>query len=289
MTRPKGTPRVAGTEDVHDPVVEAILAVVLERTAIDFSGYRAATVRRRIQSRMLTLGVDALDQYHARLAASPDEADRLLERLTVQVSRFYRNAQVFDRLRADVVPDLLRRGGLLRVWCAGCARGEEAYTLAMIVDEAGGRPDVLATDVVPAALSAARAGLFAPEALRELPAGLRERYVVSAGEPFSPRVKIVDRVRHAVRFARHDLLSGAGPAGPRRFQVISCRNVLIYLQPDAQRRVLHLLGEQLAPGGYLCLGEAEWPPTECEASWEVVSRNQRLFRARQSRPQQGVK
>lgn len=263
--------------------LEAILDIVRARTMVDFSLYRTATMRRRIQNRMVSLGVTRLDQYLELLAASRSEHERLLERLTVKVSRFYRNAPVFDRLRREVIPRLARGGRRVRVWCAGCARGEEAYTLAMLIAEAGGVADVLATDIDPVALSVGRLGVFDAAATPELPPDLRQRYLVPV-DAAGARFEVAPPAMRGVRFALHDLASGRPPAGEAGFQLVSCRNVLIYFRPCAQRDVLRTLLARLVPGGYLCLGEAEWLPPDFEPRFEVVSRQARLFRAAAAPP-----
>src|SRR5690606_3832764 len=167
------------TAPCADALVQAILDVLRLRTGCDFSRYRRATMHRRIRNRMIALGIASLPEYLARIEDAEDEALPLLERLTIKVSRFYRNRATFALLRTHVLPHLARdRGGApLRMWSAGCGCGEEAYSLAMLLEEAALPGFVVASDIDPAALGAARAAAYPAEALAELPPELRERFL----------------------------------------------------------------------------------------------------------------
>jgi chemotaxis methyl-accepting protein methylase len=256
--------------------VAAILAVVRERTGIDFAPHRPATLHRRLANRMMLAGVKTLPEYLRLLAATESEAGRLVERLSIKVSRFYRNPPVFDRLRRAILPSLARAGSAepLRLWSAGCGRGEEAYTLAMLLDEIGVEGDVEATDIDASALAEGRLGLYPAAAAAELPADLRDRHLEAVrGE----RLRVREPLRRRVRFAFHDVAAG-GPPAPR-FHLVLCRNVLIYLRREAQERALRTLRRALSPGGVLCLGEAEWLSAEAAESLETLDRKGRIFRA----------
>lgn len=269
--------------------VHAILALLRERTGCDFSRYRAATVYRRIRNRMIALGIASLPEYLVRLESRQDEALPLLERLTIKVSRFYRNRATFDLLRAHVLPGLARaRGGEpVRVWSAGCGCGEEAYTLAMLLEEAGAPGFVCASDLDPGALAAARAGLYPAEALAELPDELCRRFVEPTDAGGLARYRVRDAARARVRLVQHDLTSPAPAPGTGRFDLVCCRNVLIYLQRDQQERTLRALCGSIEPGGFLCLGEAEWPRVLAPAAVVPLGRKTHLFRVRR-RSAEGV-
>lgn len=261
--------------------VAQILVELRARTGMDFSRYRAATVRRRIANRMISLRVGSCEAYLDRLRTRPEEAPALLARIAIKVSRFYRNPPAFDLLRAEVLPRLRREAGgaPLRLWSAGCGNGEEAYTLAMLLEEAGCEGTVQATDIDPAALAAAQRGLYPREAGAELPPALAARYLTALAQGGRACLGVRPELRARVSFVRHDLLFAAPPA-PARFDLASCRNVLIYLEPDARRQVLRTLYRALRPGGVLLLGEAEWPAEPLPDALELVSRNARLFRCR---------
>lgn len=255
---------------------ERILAVVRERCGVDFRCYRPANVQRRILNRMLSAGVRDSGDYLAMLRQEPDEAGHLLERLTIKVSRFFRNRPVFDALQARMLREWHARARPLRIWSAGCSRGEEAHTLALMMLRHGIPGTVLATDIDPQAIAAARAGRYGTDSLVEMTAA--EVDACFECVPDESGMRQVDaRVRARVRFARHDLTTCLPPV-PERFDLISCRNVMIYFSPDTQRAVQRMLVDALAPGGYLCLGEAEWPDGSLAPLLAAMPRKLRTFR-----------
>jgi chemotaxis methyl-accepting protein methylase len=253
-----------------------MLAVVRSRTGVDFASYREPTLYRRILNRMAALGIARHDEYLQLLEGSEAEAGRLLERITIKVSRFYRHGPTFDLLRGQVMPRLAALGRPVRAWSAGCGRGEEAYTLAMLLDEASIEGSVEATDIDPRALEWALGGVYAAEAAAELPAALRERYLDCASGRRKPALRVRARLRERVRFSLGDLAAPQAARAP--FDLVCCRNVLIYWLPEMQARLLAAVRAALAPGGYLCLGEAEWPSPEAAAGLEPLTPNGRVFR-----------
>jgi chemotaxis methyl-accepting protein methylase len=268
---------------VHDlsSLVDAIVSTLRERTGRDFSGYRVGTVERRIHNRMISAGFGSMPAYFDYLRSSLDEPWRLLERVTIKVSRFYRNRATFDLLRRQELPRLgrERREGVLRVWCAGCGHGEEAYTLAMLLDEAGIPASVIATDIDPAALATARRAEYPAWACDELPADLAAGYL----EPVSrcrarPSVRVSEPLRGRIEFLQHDVMSPVLPAAAP-FDLIACRNVLIYLLPPYQASAVTSLCAALRPDGVLVLGEAEWPPSPMAQRLSAVDHKARVFRA----------
>lgn len=257
-------------------VVEAILDLLYRRVGTDFARYRPDLIRRRIRNRMISAGAATLDAYLALLAGSDEETARLVERVTIKVSRFYRNAAAFDRLRTAILPQLAerRQGAPLRIWSAGCASGEEAYSLAMLLDAASLPGTVHATDLDGSALDVARRGLYPEASLRELPEAFRRRYLVPQADGIW---SVDDLLRSRVRFGRHDLTSLQDPPGATRFDLVSCRNVLIYLQRDLQEQVFDRLQGALADGGCLFLGEAESLPPRLAEHFDTGARSHRLF------------
>ena len=258
--------------------VNQVLARLHRTTGLDFSGYRRPTVLRRIRNRMISIGLASLPRYITLLEEQPEEAFALLQRLTIKVSRFYRDANTFDVIRDSVLPSLaaMRGGEPLAVWSAGCGRGEEAWTLAMLLERAGIAGQVFATDIDPAALDEAARGEYRPEAVRELPADLRAAYLDTelAGGRLQYRVR--DRLRPRVCFMPQDV--AASPLSVERpFDLVCCRNVLIYFDALVQRRALGLLLAAVREGGYLCLGEAEWPLHAVSASLRAVGRKTQVF------------
>lgn len=268
-----GHPRTLPSVGLHD--IERILALVHARTGADFREYRRPMIERRIVHRMSALGCAGANEYVGVLEAEPQEVTRLSRRFTIDVSRFFRNAGVFDVLRGDVLPALLGRAGgqPLRCWSAGTASGQEAWSLAILLEElAAPRASVLGTDLDPAALRNAARGWYSEADLVEAPPAWTERHL----EPGPRGFAVSPALRRRVRFLRHDLMGGTAPV-PVRFHLVSCRNVLIYFAPALQRRVLRLLVDALEPGGVLCLGEAEWPDEETLARLTTIDRGAKLF------------
>lgn len=260
----------------HAQVIEVVEAV-RHKTGVDFSRYRQATVQRRIRNRMISAGIDSLGDYLVLLRHRPGEASRLLERLTIKVSRFYRNVGSFDLLRDEVLPSLARArsGEPLHLWSAGCGRGEEAWTLAMLLEHAGIAGEVLASDIDSSSLQEAGRALYRAELIADLPANLAAAYLEPVAESL---YRVRDVLRSRVRFVRHDLTRGEPPARQAPFDLVCCRNLLIYLEPEAQAYVFQALCGTLAPEGYLCLGEAEWPPAKVLARLRAVGRKTQVWR-----------
>ena len=266
--------------------VGSVLGIVRARTGVDFACYRTAMLERRIANHFASCGATSNEDYLQTLQGAPAAAFRLLERITIKVSRFHRHAPTFVHLLDTVLPQLARErnGEPLRIWCAGCGEGEEAYTFAMLLDQSGIDGYIEATDVDATALNEARAGVYPLAAAVELPAALAAEYlepVVSKGQP---GYRIHDNLRARVRFTRHDLTSDTPAPGTERFDLVSCRNVLIYLQRAAQARATRRLLNVLRGNGVLCLGEAEWPLPELATELEPQPHKTRLFRLRPAQP-----
>jgi chemotaxis methyl-accepting protein methylase len=210
---------------------------------------------------MRACGVHTYADYQALLDRTPTEYERLRDALTINVTRFYRNADTWNLLRRDLIPRLCATGsGEIRVWSAGCSSGEEAYTIAILAAEhlertgRSGELDRLvvdATDVDRLSLERAEAARYRPENLAEMPPELVHRYL----EPAGPELQVVARVRARVFVRRVDL--NAAPPPRRDYHMVVCRNVLIYFDRPMQERLLKIFTESLAPGGYLVLGKVE--------------------------------
>jgi chemotaxis methyl-accepting protein methylase len=222
--------------------------------------YKDKCVRRRIAVRMRACGVHTYADYQALLERSPTEYERLRDALTINVTRFYRNADTWNLLRRDLIPRLCAASGEIRVWSAGCSSGEEAYTVAILaaehLDRAGRSTEldrlvVDATDVDRLSLERAQAARYRPENLAEMPPELVDRYL----EPVGPELQVVARVRRRVFVRRVDLNSS--PAPRRDYHMVVCRNVLIYFDRPMQERLLQTFTDSLVPGGYLVLGKVE--------------------------------
>ncbi|MGH7512172.1 MAG: CheR family methyltransferase [Gemmatimonadales bacterium] len=223
--------------------------------------YKDKCIRRRIAVRMRACGVHTYADYEALLDASPVEYERLRDALTINVTRFYRNAETWNLLRKELLPQLCSQHlNELRAWSAGCSSGEEAYTLAAVIAERleqAGRPEqrprvaIDATDVDRVSLERARAGRYRADTLTEMPPELVRAYL----EPEGLEYRVAERVRRQV-FVRHLDLSREPP--PRAdYHLIMCRNVVIYFDRPMQERLFQTFVGALAPGGLLILGKVE--------------------------------
>lgn len=254
-----------GAQTADDAVaVDEIIDALRRHTGVDVREYRRSTIERRIGNRMISIASPSLESYARLIAHSPHEANALLERVSIKVSEFFRNAEVFALLQSRFLPALVdsARGRPLRIWSAGCGRGEEAWTLAMLLHDLRIDGFIQATDVDPSALSFARRAEYRVSSVGALPQVLSDRYLtnVAGKRDVGESVVSVDKSLHdLVQFSVHDLLSDAPAPGEGAFDLICCRNVLIYFQRTAQERTFLRLQRCLAPAGMLCVGEAEWP------------------------------
>jgi chemotaxis methyl-accepting protein methylase len=267
----------AGVPAIDDPAFGEILQLLREHSGTDFASYRLPTVARRTMNRMISVGAQTFADYLQFLRHREGEAARLLEHVTIKVSRFYRHAPTFDALRRQVLPELARQaeGRSLSVWSVGCGCGEEPYTLAMLFAEAGLSCVIEATDIDPAALQRAAHGYYPDAALIELPRDLRERYLARSDGFY----EVSPLLRGQVRFSLHDILSSRPAPGSGAFDLVCFRNVLIYLGHEVQELALHSVRRAVRSAGYLCLGEAEWLAPAIATTLTPLAHDTRIFRA----------
>jgi two-component system CheB/CheR fusion protein len=250
----------ARIEPDEDRVLRAFLEQLRERSGIDFASYKAPTILRRLQRRLAATGVPDLESYVRHLERNPEEYQRLVSSFLIKVTEFFRDPELFEHMRQVLLPELIvsarERGNELRLWSAGCATGEEAYSLAILVaeqlgDELGDfNVRIFATDVDAEAITFARRGVYPSTALADLPPDLVKRYFNEIDGAYEVRKFI----RGMTAFGQHDL----GQRAPfPRIDLALCRNVLIYFTSELQRRALHLFAFSLRDSGYLVLGKSE--------------------------------
>ena len=252
---------------MSDPELVAFLQWALPRVGLRWQGYRKvrARVRKKLNERLRELGLPDIAAYRERLEAHPQEWAVLDALCRITISRFHRDRGVFDHLRRVVLPGLAERASergaeTVRCWSAGCASGEEPYTLRILWER--GLPAerarvplrIVATDIDERLLECAREGRYPASSLKELPRELLETAFVREGEQFRVR----DELRAGVEFHRQDIRE-AMPAGP--FDLVLCRNLAFtYFDEDEQREVLRGIDERLVAGGYLVVGAHESLP-----------------------------
>jgi chemotaxis methyl-accepting protein methylase len=275
--------------DVPAEDLEAILGHVAREKGLDLRDYRRPTLARRVRARMEALGDPDAATYRRRTESDRRELDRLAEALLVRFTSFFRDPAVFDALARSVLPRLVReaaaRDAPVRAWVVGAASGEEAYSVAMVLADLcreAGRPfQVLGTDRSEQAVELARRGLYHEDELAPLPERLRELFAPSDGA-----FVVRDSLKAQVRFARHDLMAprlSPPEAVLASFDVVLCRNVLIYLDERYRARAFERLATVVQEGGALVLGSSEALPlgmAERFAPFPGTDASSRIFRKR---------
>lgn len=242
----------------------AALAYLLRsRLGLDLTGYRPEQMQRRLDAALQRMGLSSVGELVARARQDPSVLDELVDRLTIHVSEFFRNPELFRVLEERVLPELRQRFAPLRVWSAGCSNGAEAYSVAMLLaeKEPEGGWSVLGTDIDRSVLAQAEVGCYREEDVRQVSATRRQRFLIRDGSTW----RIHPSLRTRVRFRRHDLL--ADPFGGP-WHLILCRNVVIYFSEDAKRSLYRRFAEALQVGGYLFVGAAEQVPSARELGFQ---------------------
>lgn len=273
-------------------LLESFLDEVRERQGLDFNSYKTPTILRRLQRRIVATNSQNFEDYLEYLNAHPEEYQRLVNSFLIKVTEFFRDPELFTYLRETLLPELVvqarKRGNELRIWSAGCATGEEAYSLAILVAEAlGGALEhfnirIFATDADADAIAFARRGIYPASALAQVPEELVIRYFVREDDSY----QVKKQVRTLTVFGEHDL---GGRAPFPRIDLVLCRNVLIYFTPELQQRTLKLFAYSLRDGGYLALGKAE-STGQLGEFFEPIQKQYKVFRRRGDRiliPPQG--
>jgi two-component system, chemotaxis family, CheB/CheR fusion protein len=278
---------VLGADGAEPPAPEPteplamVLALLDQQFGIDFSRYKLTTVTRRLERRVSLKGLPDMAAYLEELRSDPAEQSSLYQDLLIGVTSFFRDPDAFEFIEHRVIPEVLAQvpaGEQIRVWVAGCATGEEAYSLAILFHEAllrTGRPvnlKVLATDMHRASLDTAVTGIYPREFLAHVDPARRARYFVETRAAY----QVSPELRQLVVFAPHNVMKDAPFT---RMHLISCRNLLIYLRPEVQRSVLSLFHFGLASSGVLFLGASETMGTLAQ-EFTTLNERWKVFRKR---------
>lgn len=256
--------------------LDTLCRVVFRKAGMDLRQYKEKYVRRRVAVRTRATGCAGLEEYTALLKRDEEELQRLKLCLTIHVSTFFRNPSTFRAVEAKVFPVLFAASGPVRFRSVGCARGEEPYSLAILVREhlegVSGRRKVSieAIDIDEEVLSEARGGSYRKSHLKGLDPALEKKYFVGNG-----MCRVVPEIRKMVTFRRGDVLADP-PRG--EFDFLLCRNLLIYMEREAQERILEGFNRVLRPGGFLALGRTEVLVGSVRESFEVVDARERIYR-----------
>ncbi len=269
----------------HDAIaLEPLLEKVYRDGGYDFREYKRGTVTRRLERRLHATGVRTYWAYMKFLDAHPEEYQRLADDITIKVSGFFRSPYTFQQVAKLVLPELVshkrkQRERSLRFWSTACARGEEPYSIAIMLAEFLGHrlPDfdisIHATDISQQALIKAWTGVYSSKDVEELPSTILEGYFTGSGEGY----EVTADIRQMVSFSYFDLASTKEPPF-LKLDCIFCCNVLIYLQKTLQERVLGMLYDSLATPGYLILGEVETPPNSMREKLDCLDSKARIYK-----------
>ncbi|MEZ6071303.1 MAG: chemotaxis protein CheB [Pirellulales bacterium] len=276
------SPVAATTPDsVDEGAISTLFTALRDAYGIDFSCYKPTTVARRVERRLQISGANTLGEYVAHVRDDAEELNALYRDLLIGVTKFFRDEDAFHSLETEVIPQLLSQVPAeddVRIWIAGCATGEEAYSIAILLDEAmrsRRRPvnvKIFATDVHQASLEFASAGLFSQDALEDVSNERLKRYFIRQGRSY----QVTAPLRKMIVFAPHNVVRDAPFT---KLDLISCRNLLIYFQPDAQKKVLSLFHFGLKANGVLLLGPSE-SPGELGDEFDAVDRHWKIYRKR---------
>lgn len=258
---------------------ESLLSYIKETRGFDFTGYKRSTLQRRVAKRMQSMGASNLDEYRALLDQSADEFVGLFNTILINVTSFMRDSFTWEYLRSELIPRILSvktPSESIRIWSAGCASGEEAYSLAVLFAEACGMErfndvvKIYATDVNDDALSTARRARYPKGSVwGSVPADLAGKYF----EFMDGTAKVSEDIRQAVIFERNNLVQDPPISG---IDLLACRNTLMYFNAPVQNRVLVNFHFALNQSGYLFLGKSEVPVTRLH-QFKTVDLKRRIF------------
>ncbi len=270
---------------------DGILRILRKARGIDLGGYREKVFERILGERLESLGIEGVETYTELLEKDFRERDRLVDALLIRVSEFFRDPLVFETLSAAILPEVLQNKRdenkrEIRVWCAGCATGEEAYSIALLLQEAlwaeeGWDVHVFATDISERALSVARRGVYSGAVMGNVKLRIKERYFLEEPGGFRIRPEVAGKVHFSV----DDLMDmeRIAPAASifGEFDMVLCRNVLIYYELSMQERILAKLCKTIGSRGVLVLGDSESLQSGLDLPLNVLDHRSRIYGKRE--------
>ncbi len=245
---------------------------------IKCSNYKEDYIKRRILSRMRLTNTEDFEAYHKYLLSNPQEADLLRNALTINVTKFFRDPEVFELIRREILPDLARRKDSIRIWCAGCATGEEPYSLAILAYELMAlhknvSVTIYATDIDTVVLQKAMAGVYDRKALENVDEKRLRKHFISHDDG---TFEVHSHIKSLVKFREHDLMSGVPVS--RYLDAVTCRNVTIYFTEKQKNDLTHLFYSALAAEGYYVMGKTEYLAREVEHLFVPYNSMQKILR-----------
>ena len=250
--------------------LKPILDYVMGKRGFDFSGYHPAMLERRIGKRLSATACKDFSEYLSCLQGEPFELDQLLHVITINVSRFFRDTLTFELIADRILPTIIQdkrqsKDHSLRLWSAGCARGEEPYSLAILIHELIRKEElslnlhIFATDIDGGTLADAGKAIYPLSSIENMKHRLLTKYFTQEGGSF----RLIPEIKNLVTFSLYDMLDKKHSVPPEsvfgNFDLVLCRNLLIYFNPEYQETIFQKLHHSLARKGYLILGEAETP------------------------------
>lgn len=271
----------------NDKDLKQLLEKVFEERGFDFRQYKTSLLKRRLERRLTATGSASYQNYAGILDAHPEEYNKLFDDLTINVSHFFRNPLTFEFIYKVVLPEIIEfkqrsMDNMIRIWSAGCAHGEEPYSTAILLLELLGEKwknyniTIYATDIDTKALDNAKIGKYSEESVVEVKKGILDRYFHFDGD-----YRIKEHVKELVDFSYHDLTSEKFIAPTKsvfiNFDLILCRNVLIYFSIPLQKKVFSNFKNDLNKNGYLVLGEAGTLPDYLKSDFVCIDNLSRIY------------
>jgi chemotaxis protein methyltransferase CheR len=255
-----------------------LLKRFIEQTlGIHCSNYKEDYIKRRLLSRMRSTGSSSHDDYLRYLKANPPELENLRNALTINVTEFFRDNEVYDLMKKEIFPALFQQRKRLRIWCAGCSTGEEPYSLAMILSDLIARnpaisAQILATDIDKVVLGKAQEGIYTPKAMVKLSEAQIHRHFIRLPDG---NFQAKPHLKELIRFRPHDLMSGVPVS--RWLDLITCRNVTIYFNEKQKDELAKLFHDALATGGFYIMGKTEYLGRQVEHLFISHNSIQKIF------------
>jgi chemotaxis protein methyltransferase CheR len=270
-----------GRDFEEDAGFELLKRAITESTGFNCEQYKEAHFRRRVNVRVRATSSENYEEYLRLLKKNSAEHEYLIKALTINVSEFFRNPETFEVIEKEVIPFLIKSRSdslikSIRIWSAGCATGEETYSLAILLHRALGRDfdkyriSIIGTDIDTLSLEKARKGVYLENVLKNVDFSTKEKYFVKQGETY----QISDQLKGMIRFKRHDMLS---ESCIDRFDIIICRNVMIYFKKEIQEQLQLNFHRALNKGGFFVIGKAETLLGNASNRFKPYNARERLY------------
>ncbi len=271
----------AGRNLEEDPGFELLKRVVTGNTGFNCEHYKEAHLRRRINVRIRATNSESYGAYLKLLKRDPQEYEFLVDTLTVNVSEFFRNPETFKIIENEIVPSIVRYRSeslirSIRIWSAGCAAGEETYSLAILLHKAlktdfnKYRIRIIGTDIDAQSLEKARKGVYSENSLKNLDLSIKERYFLKQRDAY----QVIDELKSITQFKRHDLISDSRID---HFDLIICRNVMIYFKKEIQEQLQLNFYQALEKGGFFVIGKSETLLETASGLFKPYNTRERLY------------